>query len=230
MNEIILITVSTRTPDNPESGWLALYLKQLAEAGVDSHLEMIESFPNQGGGGTLGAKVAKLRELVQRFYHYQNIIITDAFDVQFFGTREDLIAKMPESWVVLAAEKNCYPEPELAAKIPQAGPWCYVNGGCLCGTPAWFMVWLEEIEKHRAYEPNALDQGWFNRRLSERDPIVRIDYMTNIFYCLFNEGVDLDFENGIPVNTFYGSRPSFIHANGQSNRSDIWERYTRSLL
>jgi hypothetical protein len=224
MSDLILITISTREPSNPESGFMATYLAQLAAAGIETHVEMIREFDNMQGGGTLGGKVAMLRKLTLQFQHYGKLVFSDAFDVQFFGAKEDVIAKIPTDSVLMAAEKNCYPEPHLWGAIEKPTLWAFVNGGLLCGTPASFIAWLEAIEQHPEYDPNMLDQSWFNRRLAEKSPIVKVDSPTNLFYCLFGEIEELCFRNGLPYNTVTGNSPNFLHSNGGSSRADIWER------
>ncbi len=224
MSSLLVSMASTREPSNPESGFMALYLSQLKAAGIDVNVEMMIDFANSGGGGTLGGKIEGIRKVCTIAGNFDHIIFSDAFDVQFFGSKADVIAKMPNEGVLMAAEKNCYPEPELAAQIDMPTVWAFVNGGLLCGRPSEFLKWCDAIEAHPAYDPNALDQAWFNRRLAESSPIVKVDSRCEIFLCLFGDDSELCFCGGLPYNKVTGTSACFIHANGGSNRAEIWER------
>lgn len=229
-NDLIVIMGSTRDPADPAAGTLLTYLNQLHGAGIDFHLERLAPFDNIAGGGTLGVKISQQRELARRFARYDKIVMSDAFDVQMFGMKAEVIDAIYDNIILMAAERNCYPEPDLAPTIDAAaiGPWRYVNGGLTCGTPAEYARWFDAIEAHPAYDANCLDQAWFNRRLAEDDPLVEIDFDTTIFYCLFNEHGDIpDLQwdaEGHPVNTRCGTKPSFLHFNGSWPMQHIMER------
>lgn len=229
-NDLIVIMGSTRDPADPAAGTLLTYLNQLHHADIDFHLERLLPFDNVAGGGTLGVKITQQRELARRFSHYKRIIFSDSFDIQFFGHKSEVLEQIPTTncGVLMAAERNCYPEPYPAEIIPQRTVWAYVNGGLLAGTPESFIKWYDLIEQHSTYDPNMLDQAWFNRRLAEDDPIVRIDFTTQLFYCLFGEHGDiLDLQwdaEGHPVNTRCGTHPQFLHFNGSWPTQHIMER------
>ncbi len=223
--ELIVLTASTVGSGNPGSGTLALYLSQLEAAGIDYDVDPIAEFP--ANGGSLAYKIEGLRRRVTQFLNYDRIIFTDGHDMQFFGSREDVLAKIPSEGVLLGAERNCYPEPELIEAIESRTPWAYVNAGFLCGTPQSFMRWLREIEDHPLYDPVMLDQAWFNRRLASQHPLVKIDDRTELVYCTFGEEgeiADLQWEGGLPVNTLCDTYPNFIHCNGRWPSDHIYAR------
>lgn len=224
-DELIVLTASSLGPNHPESGTLALYMGQLEAAGIDHECAPLTSFP--ANGGSLSYKINGLRDRVVKNLHYDKLVFTDGHDMQYFGEREELIAKIPDEGVILGAERNCYPEPGIAHMIHTPRPFAFVNGGWLAGSPEVFMVWLDSIEKHSYYDPSTLDQAWLNRRLAERDDLVQIDYKTEIVYCTFGEEgsiADLQWEDNIPVNTLYGTHPNFIHCNGHWNSEHIFAR------
>lgn len=224
-DELIVLTASTVGHDHPESGTLALYLSQLEAAGIDHNCETLTEFP--ANGGSLGYKVAGLHRRVVQNLHYDKIVFTDGHDVQYFGSRKDLIAKIPDAGVILGAERNCYPEPNLAHIIQTPRPFSYANGGWLAGSPESFLMWLDAIVRHPEYNDLILDQAWFNRRLAENDPLIQIDYRTEIVYCTFGEGADiadLQWEGDVPINAFYGTHPNFIHCNGHWASEHIYVR------
>lgn len=224
-DDLIILTASTVGPNHPESGTLALYLSQLEAAGIEYDVDPITEFPSNGG--SLAYKIAGLRRRVTRFLNYEKIVFTDGHDMQYFGSKEDLISKIPDAGVLLGAERNCYPEPSLASSIQTPRPFSFVNGGWLAGTSESFLLWLDAIERHPSYDEIILDQAWLNRRLAENDPLVNIDYRTEAVYCTFGEEgsvADLQWEDGLPINTLYGTRPNFVHCNGSWNSEHIYAR------
>lgn len=187
------------------------YLRQLNDAGIETHVEPIHDFE---AANTLGGQVRGQRELAKRFFRYQNIIFTDAFDVAFHGTKQDVLSKIPENHVLQAAERNCWPDPKLEDGMQGDTPWKFVNGGMLAGKPHIILRWLDNIEKHKFYNHKLCNQGFFNFLRYNRDPLIHIDETTELFYCLFKENRELQFEDGLPINTVCKTRPNFIHANG----------------
>jgi hypothetical protein len=198
-----------------EQGMMAKYRSQLAAAEIDVYVDKIDGFPNSNGGGTLGHQVQGQRRLARQFEEYGKLIFTDAFDVLFYGTGGDVMEKIPDDHVLLAAERNCYPDPSLAPTFPGTTAWRYVNGGMMAGTPERILEWLNEIERHPLYDPNGLNQRFFNLVRYSGSSLVPIDERTELFYCLYLEQNELAFENGLPVNTVLGTHPNFIHANGK---------------
>jgi|SRR6267154_40902 len=196
-------------------GFQEKYVEQMLEAGIQVRVELLEEFPNSNGGGTLGHQVQGQRALARECSEYQKLVFTDAFDVLFYGTKEDVIRKIPDGHVLLAAERNCYPDQSLASTFPGTTAWRYVNGGMMCGRPERILEWLDEIERHPLYDPNGLNQRFFNLLRHNGSSLIPIDERTELFYCLFLEQSELAFENGLPVNTVLGTHPNFIHANGK---------------
>lgn len=224
-DELIVLTASSLGPNHLESGTLALYLSQLEAAGIDHECFPLTDFPSNGG--SLSYKVNGLRSRVVRYLNYDNLIFTDGHDMQYFGDKEELISKIPDAGVILGAERNCYPEPNIAHTIWTPRPFAFANGGWLAGTPESFLVWLDAIERHPQFDSIMLDQAWFNRRLAENDPLVMIDSYTELVYCTYGEEgdiADLHWNDGLPVNTLHGTHPNFIHCNGKWLSEHIYAR------
>jgi hypothetical protein len=210
-----------------DHGTLSLYQRQLEMAGIDYIVIGTDDKPNINGGGNLGYRVKKFRELAQCFAHYSRIVISDAFDVTFYGTKEDVIRKIPLDRLIHAAEKNCYPPESQSLVFPSLSPWRYANGGLVAGSPAAFIDWCNLAEAHPLYSPHALDQHFLNIQTSEG---MEIDTRTELFYCLFGGYDELQFERGLPINTLCGTHPNFLHANGKWTADEMFDRYRRSLL
>ena len=65
-------------------GTMELYHSQLRAADIDYHVE-----PIPPPDCSIHAKIYAIRDLCRRFGEYQFIVFTDAFDVQFYGTKEE---------------------------------------------------------------------------------------------------------------------------------------------
>lgn len=224
MNDLLVITACTG-----ETGTLSLYRRQLADANIDFYVEPLEPFFATDFGATL----TRFRNWSTKFAEYERLVFSDGFDVLFYGTREDVISKIPMDHVLMAAEKNCYPDSSIAQSIidryPDRGPHCFANGGLLAGTPKAIYEWSDNLEKHPLYLPCLINQGFYNTLLAEGSDLCRLDYTTSLLYCLYPVYAELEFEKGLPVNTLYGTHPHFLHANGRCPVDEMLQKYERSL-
>lgn len=193
-------------------GMMTTYLRQLEKAEIETSLVKLLDIPNGNAGGTHGYAISLMRKGCERFADYKAVIFSDAFDVLFYGTKQQVLDKIPQTFVLMAAERNCYPDP---LNISGDTPWKYVNCGLTAGTPLNILRWLQLQELHPEYDQNGLNQRFFNKRRQEGSELAFIDETTNLFYCLFGECGELEFQNEVPVNTLFGTMPNFIHANGK---------------
>ena len=125
------------------------------------------------------------------------------------------LAMGPGDFVLQAAEKNCHPPECRGLNIPNAGPWQFANGGLALGTSEAFLRWCDACEAHPKYAPGMIDQHFMNMCLADGyDCGWKIDSETRTFFCLYGGYDELRFDHGRPVNSFSGTRPLLIHANG----------------
>lgn len=224
-HELLVVTAASC-----EAGTLPLYLSQLRAAGIPYEIESLAGI--QQHQLNLGFKVLWLRMLGEKYSTYSHLVCTDAFDVTFYGTREsvlDKLANIPPSTVLWGAEKNCYPNPAVADRIPKRTPWCFANGGLWAGTPRALVEWSYAVERHPSFLPGFLDQEFHNERVAEGSELCRIDDQTSLFFCLFGGYDELEFERGVPVNRLLGTHPQFLHANGKWSAAEMFAKYERSL-
>jgi len=188
------------------------YEDQLAAAGIDFHLEPIK-LDNGIASITARWRFGFIRAMCERFKSYRRIIFTDAWDVLFFGTKEDLLGKI-SPFPLVSAERNCWPEENLVDRIPDNGPWRYVNAGMFCGKPSVILGWIEDAL--RTPDLDMMDQAWFNRRLANRDFAIIPDYRTSIFYTVSYDREDGSLHKRLrgPCNYAYGTYPQFFHFAG----------------
>jgi hypothetical protein len=205
------------------------YMRQLTEADIDYHVEHLGPRANENGGGTFSHKVDSFRRLSKLFCEYEKLVFTCAWDVLFYGTKKEVLGKIPDQGVLLGAERNCYPDASIAHLCKGDVPWRFVNGGLTAGTPESILAWLDGIEQHLQYHPSEVDQLSLNLMRAENSPLTMIDARTELFYCLHLEGGELDFENGLPVNKLCGTHPNWLHFNGRHPHEPAMELRERSL-
>lgn len=204
------------------------YLDQLSAALIPFHVEPLPQISSPSDG-TLGFCTDLWMHLAERFEDYSRLVLTDAWDVLVYGTREQVVSSLPlYPIVVFAAERNCYPEPELAARIGNWGtPWNFVNGGMLTASPSELIRWCEAVRRHPQYDAKMIGQQWLNRRWAENSDLIHIDFHTRLFYCMYREEESpaLVNEGGRPFNSLCKTFPPLIHFNG----SCAWENFLKMM-
>lgn len=209
-------------------GLLPMLEKQLDTAGIAFHVEPLAHMPN--GVGNLDWKVKYVRRMLDKFGDVEHLVFTDAWDVLFYGTERDVVSKITGDVPILAAERNCWPDAYLAPHFPGDTPWKYPNGGLMAGTPETIDNWLRMIVTDPSYCKWLVDQQFLNhRRLQGHVMTSGLDTHTELFYCCFQDQGELQFENGMPVNALCGTRPSFLHMNGNTELAPFMMRRMVSL-
>jgi len=206
-------------------GLMPLYRQQLSNASIPVHVEHFTDFTN-----TLEDQIIGQRRIIERLT-CRKVIFTDAFDVLFYGTKAEVLAKIPNDKVLMGAERiNWPPMNPPVTDFPGNTLWRYSNGGLSAGTPQALLNWYDAIERHPQYPQWCKDfnQRLFNIMLYEQDSSTRLDERTELFYCLPNETDELQFVEGRPLNTICGTKPNFIHANNPvswniSATSELWK-------
>lgn len=219
MKDIVVSTFVSKV-----DGMLAENVRRLSSQGITVNLESIHR-----PIADLGEKIDFIRLSANKFSDYEFLIVSDGWDVMFHGTKQDLMERIPRDRVLWAAEKNCWPYVELENLVPDRGPWRFVNGGLMAGTPENFLSMCNLIEAHPRFERELVDQGFMSFLLAEGAEFFAIDSMTNLFFCLFKGYEELEFVKGRPHNTLHGTWPLFIHANGHWPADEMFQKYEASL-
>lgn len=208
MKDVIVVSYTTK-----RGGMLDEYEDQLAAADIDFHLEPVVL---EDGIVSITAqrKLDFVIDLCKKFEDYARIVFTDAWDVLFYGSKDDLLPKIP-SWPMFSAERNCWPEPDLAPKFASTSPWRFANAGMLTGSPAPLTVWAKAVR--RIPETELMEQIWLNRRIAEERFPGILDETTGLFYTVSCDREDgaLQIRGGKPFNARYGTYPQFLHFSGR---------------
>lgn len=209
MKEVIVVAQITH-----REGMIDEYEQQLNDAGIPFYWHQIAPLPAGANSITMRRRIEYIKAMATRFLDYEYIVMTDAWDVLFYGTKDELLSKLPENMIV-SAERNCYPESHLAPQFTSESPWRYANNGMLSATPRMLLSWCKLAEQ--TPDLDYLDQCWFNRRAAEGSSLVWLDETTSIFYVVsaWLEDGSLKLKNGRPWNSKYDTFPSFFHFSGK---------------
>lgn len=210
MRDIIVCSYATH-----RTGLLDEYESQLEAAGVDFHLCPV-TLPDGINSVTARWKFEFIQRMCLVFSDYRRIVFTDAWDVLFSGTKNALRGKIPD-YPLVSAERNCWPEVELADKISSGPtPWRFANAGMISGSPYRLSDWV--YDALQMPELDIMEQAWLNRRLAEhsRDFYFPVDSGTELFYTV-SEGEELPLKvtsRGV-YNTATDACPQFFHFSGK---------------
>jgi hypothetical protein len=193
------------------AGLLDDYQRQLEQASVPFHLEMVAPMPAGPNSMTMRRKAEFVKAMAEKFRDYRTLYITDAWDVLFFGTLEDLIEKSPR--LEFSAERNAYPESNVVGQGDTL--WRYANAGCMGGTPLNLAMWGGMVDLMDNLD--LLDQAWLNRH----PDMTPLDTRTKLFYTVTTVDLALEVKNGRPWNWTCGTYPNFLHFSGGTN-ADQW--------
>jgi hypothetical protein len=209
---------------------MQLNLTQQEAAGIECVVHPLTDIPTAGGiPWKREYYIKRHSEIACRYADYERLVITNAWDVTFYGTPEDVIRKVPMDRVLVGAGRESWPDCSIRDITPGITPWKFSNGGLTAGAPTNILAFADALEDHPKYEAGMWDQGMLNITLADRTAPFQLDCRTELFFCLFDGYPELDFERGLPVNTLCGTRPNFIHANGNWPIQELQEKRQRSL-
>jgi hypothetical protein len=177
---------------------------------------------------TTGMKLKYLEEYLATHKDFEWLIFCDALDTVTSCAPETLVEKFlfhfDDETVVVSAERNCFPFPELAAKYPSTkSPYKYLNSGLYMGRRESVMANLALMDAATKY--SVKDQGtWtdaYLRKLTVWYPIV-LDNKCRLFQSLHGslDDVGLDRAGNI-VNKHTLTTPLVFHGNGSTPMDKI---------
>lgn len=223
MKDLAVVTIISK-----DNGMLQMLSKQLREAKIDFFVEVVP-WPEENMLSFCAAenRITLMEKIVEKLYEYKNIIFIDGWDTLFFGTKEELISKIPKNIVLMSAEKVCYPNVSLMEDIPDGGtPWRYANGGGIAGTPANLIKFFKECKDNFNLMHLGLDQELYNEILALNKNVKFIlDHNTQVFYNMIEDEGELINYNYRPLNKETDQLPNFIHFNGKCDSKHFLKEY-----
>jgi hypothetical protein len=201
---------------------LPLLQRQLYEAGIDFYLH---AYPRYSTWAQVSAPQTLLDNLdLVLSLGYEKIVMVDAFDVLFFGTKEELAAKVTDR-VTFCADRNLVPSELGEENFPVTGtPWRFLNGGAVAGTGdalAEFREYMGRLPQDAGETGNTA----LNRALMQGTTRFGIDSDTRLFYNTYLDAGELTCREGRPFNRLAGTFPSFLHLAGGARPEPFLERF-----
>ena len=174
-------------------------------------------------------KKIEIEYMVSRENPDDLLLFIDTWDVEFVGTKQEILDLHLEDGITFAAAKMCWPQPEKKPLYPaEESPWGFVNGGLVAGLGKNIAAALDwglcrfPITKHTSslFEDfEHIDQRFltdlflegrdrFNIRLDTRCEAMQV-------FCGLKDR-ELFFDGSRMVNTVFGTKPIFLHVNAGS--------------
>jgi len=159
-----------------------------------------------------GTKLLATYEYLKQHSEIERFVFCDAFDVIILGSPQEFDEKLDwQEGVMLSAEKNCWPDSNLANQFSEIdSPFKYVNSGLYYASSKWFINLIEYNKPN--YED---DDQLYMTNFYLNAPDVMLDTRQTIFnsHSFIADG-EYGYENGrVQV---LGNEPIFIHLNGRT--------------
>jgi hypothetical protein len=165
---------------------------------------------------------------------YDYILWTDGFDSFVCGSQRQIsmdIRELDYPMMVLSAEKNCWPDPDMSTRYPVmdgCGPWRYINAGGWLAQSAWVLRKLEALAEADEDDDQRL---WTRAYGTGMLHGAVIDCTCKIFQTMWQttpREVDVT-ESGNVRNFVIPSLPKVVHFNGGVWRNPEGASYARFL-
>lgn len=167
-----------------------------------------------------GGQMPHIYEWAKQQDPAMEFLYTDAYDTvaqRKMNSRELGLAS--DAKMIISCEKACFPHPELAEQYPPAPyDWKYVNGGGWMTTCGFFCKLYED----GTYEKHKNDQLWLTHEfLNDKKEIILDDWCEIFQSIAFEEEGDFTYGNQL-INNKTNTAPIFIHGNGRTDMTRIW--------
>lgn len=175
-----------------------------------------------------GVKIHYIRQALEAIKGV--VVYADAYDCTLVNDIEQMERQFLASGkdVIFAAEKNCYPDAELAPAYSSAPTdYRFLNSGCFIGHSDKVKAVLDDIKWDEHNSDQLLITQYF---LKNRDKIT-LDYHCEFFHCMFMAELDLTYGDRIK-NHVTDTEPFIIHGNGHSDMTRVneWAESKTNLL
>jgi hypothetical protein len=177
------------------------------------------------------AKVTALRYELQKIKS-EYVLVTDGSDALITGDEDEIFDRYNQfrGRVVVSAEKNCWPQEEIAPYFPNldlSSPWRYINSGGYMGKTVDVIRLLTLMDSRRdlkcpeigVYRTRDWDNDQFLMSLAYiQDPRnIVIDSKCVLFQTMGNTTEkEVTFDGNTVVNLVTNSEPVVIHFNGHA--------------
>ena len=149
---------------------------------------------------------------------FTHALYTDASDSFFLRGLKEIIfkyEKMGSPKLLVAAEKQCHPFPELSESFPEPlMHYRFFNPGNFLGEIPYLLEVIGRLKTYNQLKTD--DQGHWMKAYVSRAIDLTIDYFCSIFQTMSDCEFDREFRyvGKLLLNTVTGSYPSIVHFNG----------------
>ncbi|EGD76928.1 hypothetical protein PTSG_07269 [Salpingoeca rosetta] len=168
-----------------------------------------------------GWKLKKVRETLLKYKDdYDMVLFTDSFDSFVFAEEDELIDtfRSMNAPMVVSAEVNCWPNPELATEMPPSssvGHYPYPNSGGYMGYLGYILHLYNDVIAIHHKSDCCDDQGELIKAVVLDNKAFRIDHQAVLFQTLFGSAKrDVVVRDGRIHNQATHTSPAVVHANG----------------
>ena len=166
--------------------------------------------------GAIEAKIIRLLWEIERL-ETEYVLMTDAGDSFVMADEDELLARTPAAPPVVSAEKNCWPQPQLAEYYPgSVSPWRYVNSGGYIGTKEGVAGMLRAMHASLPSDDQGDDQFALSLAYLNGYPLI-LDTLCQVFQTAAGAGQDeFSWQGNRLRNNVTGSTPCVLHFNGHT--------------
>uniref|UniRef100_A0A6C0DS10 PLOD1-3-like GT domain-containing protein n=1 Tax=viral metagenome TaxID=1070528 RepID=A0A6C0DS10_9ZZZZ len=178
--------------------------------------------------GNFGIKLKAVYDFLQRkeLNDYDIVLFTDAYDVVYFGNRQEVIRRYEEldMPIIFGAEKLCNPDPWREREYSRLNPnlktleFPFLNSGMFIGR-----VWALKLSMLcYKYEDSHDDQRFWTTQYLEHPSLIKLDHNNKLFLNTADIDIGCVEYNPIVNTVVYNSNftpakiahPLFVHVNG----------------
>jgi hypothetical protein len=164
--------------------------------------------------GNFGLKLSKVFEFLQNpaLDDHAMILFTDAYDVAYFGTRNEIMMKYDQfsTPIVFGGEKYCNPDPHKKSEYPETtAEFPYLNSGLFIGRVWALRICMQDYEYNDAHD----DQRYWTDKYLHSPEMISIDRDAKLFL----NTVDMDMKVFSYENNrvhYRNQTPALVHVNG----------------
>lgn len=201
-------------------GYVSVLERQLKREGIEFQVEIDQDFSWRRRALWAMKKASDNQDRL--------LLFLDPWDVVFCGTKSELMHELYQSHITVSGDRNCWPDPQFKTEYffkdgDVLSPWRYVNVGVIIGPGSkiseameWGWQRFPIVGDHRTIVSECgSDQRFWTKLYLFGGFNIKID--TECRMCQTAIGYkrgELDYVDGRLVNTVFGTRPLFMHANG----------------